>query len=580
MAGINDVKWNNVTTGSENAGMGYALQGSRLQTDATKYLDNELTKYKAMQDENTKSQSASNTADIIEQIRSGKTPERTGFYDGGAIAEAKYGYEKDQQALAFKRRAEQRAIAAAGRAAASHRASMAARGVNAANNKKYAESLVASMTARNAPQGGSEKVAGGEFMAPDGEQTTRSSLNLLSSDYDAGQAQMSVLDGMIDKIPEDQNFMRDTVAASEIAKKKMMEMPEFLKPENQGTFSSKEVPATFDKYKIPTNDGGFAPVDAQVPLTPESVGAIKENITDPIERQKFVKKIMTPSTPVSTEFSLEPNQDLLSMPVEQASKELYKMKGDQAKDTAFNKINDASKEVQSLKKKSNEKIWGDIVDSIENPEPPAVGTKEYAAKVKADNKAEIDRQDALDLKETQIRMMMKPKNAGTEMNKYYARKANRKKSLTEFKLNDIQKEKLKSAQKRDDAAYYHEKGYDSNGKPIDFSAGSSNKKYTKKDPDKFIDQLMKANDYIYDPLSMSKSTMSGSNKRILKNWLHKAIKMKNISGEDISRALAKATSPGFLGGLGPQDEVQFDDFKFKKLLKSYQSAKSLDKKKK
>ncbi len=91
---------------------------------------------------------------------------------------------------------------------------------------------------------------------------------------------------------------------------------------------------------------------------------------------------------------------------------------------------------------------------------------------------------------------------------------------------------------------------------------------------------MKANNYIYDAMSMGNSTMDGENEKELKDTLHEAIKMKDISGEDISRALSKATSPGAFGGYGPQDEVQFDKYKFKRLLLSYQSAKNLDKKKK
>ncbi len=117
--------WNDVTAGDENAGQAYALQGSRLKTQAIDPLTAELAKYQATDDLNTKSKSEANTASIIDQIRSGKTPEMSGFYNGGAITDARYGYEKDQQALAFKQRAEQRAIAAAGRSAASHKMSMA-----------------------------------------------------------------------------------------------------------------------------------------------------------------------------------------------------------------------------------------------------------------------------------------------------------------------------------------------------------------------------------------------------------------------------------------------------------------------
>ena len=135
MAAAGQLTWNNVTAGDENAGQAYGLQASKLQLGATDPLMKELAKYNTTQDANVKSQSEANTASIIEQIRAGKTPERTGFYNGGAISEAKYGYEKDQQALAFKRRAEGRAIAAAGRAAAAHRQRMRGASSSASSTK-------------------------------------------------------------------------------------------------------------------------------------------------------------------------------------------------------------------------------------------------------------------------------------------------------------------------------------------------------------------------------------------------------------------------------------------------------------
>ncbi len=80
---------------------------------------NFFDKRSATAESNAASSSASNTANIIEQIRAGKTPERSGLYDAGAISDAKYEYDKYQTAQGFKLRAENRAIANAARARAS-----------------------------------------------------------------------------------------------------------------------------------------------------------------------------------------------------------------------------------------------------------------------------------------------------------------------------------------------------------------------------------------------------------------------------------------------------------------------------
>ena len=65
---------------------------------------------------NAEASSKSNTADLISQIRDGKTPVKGGIYDGMMVGDAKEKYKRDEIALGFRRRAEGRAISAANRA--------------------------------------------------------------------------------------------------------------------------------------------------------------------------------------------------------------------------------------------------------------------------------------------------------------------------------------------------------------------------------------------------------------------------------------------------------------------------------
>jgi len=118
-------QWSDVTAGSETAGSEMMRAAMAYKTSATEPLMAELKSYQDRGMENAVRESEANTGAFIEQIRAGKTPEKSGFYNSGKLSDASYEYKKYQTAQAFKQRAEARAIAAAGRSAAAHKARMA-----------------------------------------------------------------------------------------------------------------------------------------------------------------------------------------------------------------------------------------------------------------------------------------------------------------------------------------------------------------------------------------------------------------------------------------------------------------------
>jgi len=112
-----------------NAGVAEARLASSMMAHGNSGMEDALSsvlkQHTANSDQNAKSKSAANTANIIEQIRAGKTPERTGIYNAAAIADASYENQKYRTAQAFKQRAEARSIASASRARAAAKTSAA-----------------------------------------------------------------------------------------------------------------------------------------------------------------------------------------------------------------------------------------------------------------------------------------------------------------------------------------------------------------------------------------------------------------------------------------------------------------------
>ena len=76
-------------------------------------LQNEYNRRDNIDQQNTQSTMAANTANYIDQIRSGKTPKLEGLYDLGAITDAKWEKRKYDEAMALKRAAAARAAARA-----------------------------------------------------------------------------------------------------------------------------------------------------------------------------------------------------------------------------------------------------------------------------------------------------------------------------------------------------------------------------------------------------------------------------------------------------------------------------------
>jgi len=124
MSSFNKNNWQGVTAGNENAGMSAAIALANNVSKIYSPLKDSIAKSEKISLQNALNKQKANTGAIIDEIRSGKIPNKEGFYDSGLISNAKEKYKRDEIALDFKRRAEARAIAAAKRAAETHRASM------------------------------------------------------------------------------------------------------------------------------------------------------------------------------------------------------------------------------------------------------------------------------------------------------------------------------------------------------------------------------------------------------------------------------------------------------------------------
>lgn len=124
--GADKITWNS-SKADVDPGMAYALAGARMKNNMTKPLHALLADYQKTDDLNAASQKEANTGAFIEQIRAGKTPDKTGMYDASAVSNAQFDYDKYQQELVFKRAQEGRldarlamAKAAAGRQASTY----------------------------------------------------------------------------------------------------------------------------------------------------------------------------------------------------------------------------------------------------------------------------------------------------------------------------------------------------------------------------------------------------------------------------------------------------------------------------
>ena len=141
--------WQNVNVGSPDAGMGYALQGSRMLASALQNLNKPLDEYNMAQKENALNKQKANTGAYKDQILQGKKPDLKGFYNSEKLADARRQYLQDSLEKKFKE--QQMAASLANMGIAKARASREAQRFNqdladrAAMNKAR-ESALAGMT--------------------------------------------------------------------------------------------------------------------------------------------------------------------------------------------------------------------------------------------------------------------------------------------------------------------------------------------------------------------------------------------------------------------------------------------------
>ena len=116
-------------------------QKSGMFDDVPGVIDKIYNRREETDKRNIKTGTNAGTAELIDQIRAGKTPQKSGMYDAMAVSDAGYEYKKYQEAQAYKKRAEARAVANAGRAR------------SAANQKKADNIALAKMISQfGAPQ--------------------------------------------------------------------------------------------------------------------------------------------------------------------------------------------------------------------------------------------------------------------------------------------------------------------------------------------------------------------------------------------------------------------------------------------
>jgi len=117
-----ELKWN-TSAWNATAGVAERLASNKMAMAAGDQISDAFgNAYKSYSDnlqDNEKRKDAGSTANIIEQIRNGKVPDKTGLgYDGMAVTNAAEKYRRDELALGLQRATAGRAAAAEGRAAA------------------------------------------------------------------------------------------------------------------------------------------------------------------------------------------------------------------------------------------------------------------------------------------------------------------------------------------------------------------------------------------------------------------------------------------------------------------------------